>query len=100
MPVTKLTASPRARQLIAPLLVPSEAPFKDYLRAADYCTAVMNYTESHEDREYLAQWRAAFTALMVSPQDEQIELLKQLRQVFQVERSPMGTLRSVKRRTK
>ncbi|EXJ17219.1 hypothetical protein [Imhoffiella purpurea] len=95
----KIAASARARQLVAPLLVPSDAPFKDYLRATDYCTAVMNYTESQDDREYLAQWRAAFTALMVANEEDRAALIKQLRKDFQYDRSPLASLKPVRRRT-
>ena len=74
----QLNPSERARQLIASLLVPSDSPFKDYLKATDYCTAVMIYTDVQADREYLAQWRAAFAALMVASPAQRSRLLSQL----------------------
>lgn len=98
MAENKLNASDRARGLIAPLLVPSDSPFKDYLRATDYCTAVMNYTDLQADREYLAQWRAAFAALMVASDLEQMSLLKQLRGDFSQGRSPLVSLKSAVRK--
>ena len=59
-------ASNQARRIVASLLVPTEAPFKEYLKATDYCTAVMLYTDRPADYEYMVQWRAAFAALMVA----------------------------------
>lgn len=89
----KLLPSNRARQLVAPLLGPTDSPFKDYLRATDYCTAVMIYTELDDDREYLAQWRAAFAALMVAASDAERErLLTRLRSDYKDGRSPLPTL--------
>lgn len=76
------------------LLVPSDAPFKDYLRATDYCTAVMQYTDIEADREYLAHWRAAFAALMVVTDPDRTRLLRLLRADCKVGRSPMPTLLS------
>lgn len=89
---TSRTISHRARELVASLLVPSGSPFKDYLRATDCCTAVMNYTDQEADREYLAQWRAAFAALMVAETAERVPLLRQLRNDFDRNRSPLPTL--------
>ncbi len=94
MTEAQIKASNRARRLIAPLLVPSESPFKDYLRASDYCTAVMSYTELQSDREYLAQWRAAFAALMVAGESARPRLLSRLRSDFRQDRSPLPTLAS------
>lgn len=94
MKATPLNASNRARSLIAPLLVPTDSPFKDYLRASDYCTAVMHYTDLQEDREYCAQWRAAFAALMVVGDAERSVLLTRLRSDFKYSRSPLPTLMS------
>ncbi|NEX21549.1 hypothetical protein G3480_14730 [Thiorhodococcus mannitoliphagus] len=88
----KLKASARARQLIAPLLAPSETPFKDYLKATDYCSAIMSYTNLQEDREYMAQWRAAFAALMVASDAERARLLTRLRADFTQGRSPLSSL--------
>lgn len=88
----KIKASVRARRLIAPLLAHSEAPFKDYLKATDYCTAIMSYTNLQEDREYMAQWRAAFAALMVANDAERARLLSDLRSDFKNGRSPLTTL--------
>lgn len=88
-------ASERARRLIEPLLAPSTSPFKDYLRATDYCTAAMLYTELEADREYLAQWRAAFAALMVAHEALRARLLSRLRTDYQQNRSPLPTLMSM-----
>ncbi len=88
----KLNASERARQLIASLLVPTESPFKEYLKATDYCTAVMLYTDLQADREYLAHWRAAFAALMVANDAQRARLLSRLRGDFKNGRSPLPTL--------
>lgn len=92
MAETRQTITNRARELVSSLLVPSGAPFKDYLRATDCCTAVMNYTDLEPDREYLAQWRAAFAALMVAESSERTPLLRQLRHDFDRGRSPLPTL--------
>lgn len=92
MPDKKLLPSNRARQLVGPLLGPSDSPFKDYLRATDYCTAVMTYTDLEQDREYLAQWRAAFTALMVASDAERERLLTRLRGDHRDDRSPLPAL--------
>ncbi len=92
----RLSASERARQLVAPLLVPTDSPFKDYLKATDYCTAVMLYTELQADREYLAQWRAAFAALMVASAPQRSRLLSQLLSDFKQDRSPFMTLTSIR----
>ena len=97
MTTAKLPASKRARQLIAPLLVPTDSPFKDYLRATDYCTAVMLYTELQADREYLAQWRAAFAALMVANDEKRASLLSRLRGDFKHGLSPLPTLIAMRR---
>ncbi len=91
------TISNRARELVASLLMPSGSPFKDYLRATDCCTAVMNYTDLEADREYLAQWRAAFAALMVAEATERAPLLRQLRNDLDQGRSPLSTLISHRR---
>lgn len=88
----KIKASARARALVAPLLASSETPFRDYLKATDYCTAVMNYTNLQEDREFMAQWRAAFAALMVADDAERARLLTRLRTDFKNGRSPLGSL--------
>ena len=93
MPDKKILPSNRARQLVGPLLGPTDSPFKDYLRATDYCTAVMIYTDVEHDREYLAQWRAAFAALMVAASDAERErLLTRLRSDYKDDRSPLPTL--------
>ncbi|MBK1716578.1 hypothetical protein CKO27_02740 [Thiocystis violacea] len=84
--------SSRARQLVGSLLAPTETPFKDYLKATDYCTAVMLYTDRAEDREFMAQWRAAFTALMVAGDAERAQLLTRLRNDFKQGRSPLPSL--------
>jgi hypothetical protein len=96
-PPEPLTASPRAHDLVAQFLVPTDSPFKEYLRATDYCTAVMLYTESATDRKYFAHWRAAFTALMVSNATERMRLLKRLRSDFKQDRSPLTSLESAPR---
>ena len=93
-PPEPLTASARAHQLVAQFLVPTDSPFKEYLRATDYCTAVMLYTESALDRKYFAHWRAAFAALMVSSGTERMRLLKRLRGDFKHDRSPLSSLES------
>jgi len=87
-----LTASARAHQVVAQFLVPTDSPFKEYLRATDYCTAVMLYTELAADRKYLAHWRAAFAALMVSSGTERSRLLTRLRADFKHDRSPLSSL--------
>ncbi|MGQ9660077.1 MAG: hypothetical protein ACUVT0_08325 [Thermochromatium sp.] len=87
-------ASPQARRIVAALLVPSETPFKDYLKAADYCTAIMLYTDRPADRDYMVQWRAAFAALMVAKADERQRLLKRLREDFKQDHSPLPSLQS------
>ena len=92
MPDSTLNASSRARRLVANQLTPSDAPFKDYLKATDYCTAIMLYTDLAEDREFMAQWRAAFAALMVAGQAERARLLNQLRMDFKQGRSPLPSL--------
>ncbi|QGU32121.1 hypothetical protein [Thermochromatium tepidum] len=85
-------ASNRARRVVASLLVPTETPFKDYLKAADYCTAIMLYTDRPADYEYMVQWRAAFAALMVAGPDERRRLLKRLREDFKQGHSPLPSL--------
>ncbi len=92
MPDARLKVSGRARQLVAALLAPTATPFKDYLKATDYCTAIMIYTDRAEDREFMAQWRAAFTALMVAGDAERGRLLSRLRSDFKQGRSPLPTL--------
>lgn len=87
-------ASIRARRVVASLLVPSDTPFKDYLKAADYCTAIMLYTDRPADYEYMVQWRAAFAALMVASPKQQQRLLKRLREDFKQGHSPLPTLMS------
>ncbi len=91
---TARKASVQARALIAPLLASTDTPFKDYLKATDYCTAVMRYTMLEEDREFMAQWRAAFTALMVASDDARARLLGRLREDFKQGRSPLTSLMS------
>ena len=88
----KLKSSARARQIVAALLTPTETPFKDYLKATDYCTAIMLYSSLAEDREFMAQWRAAFTALMVANDAERKRLLGRLRTDFKQGRSPLPSL--------
>ncbi|MBK1721210.1 hypothetical protein [Thiocystis violacea] len=88
----KLKASARARAVIAPLLASSQTPFKDYLKATDYCTAIMHYTSLQDDREFMAQWRAAFAALMVANDSERVRLLHRLRADFKNGRSPLPSL--------
>lgn len=90
----KIKASERARQLVAPLLATTESSFKDYLKATDYCTAVMMYTDLQADREFLAQWRAAFAALMVANDAQRARLLSRLRGDFKNGLSPLPTLMS------
>ncbi|QIK38591.1 hypothetical protein GWK36_12055 [Caldichromatium japonicum] len=85
-------ASLRARRVVASLLVPSDAPFKDYLKATDYCTAIMLYTDRPADYEYMVQWRAAFAALMVAGPEERQRLLKRLREDFKQGHSPLPSL--------
>ncbi|MBK1693842.1 hypothetical protein CKO09_03680 [Chromatium weissei] len=92
LPAEPLTASTRAHHLVAQFLVPTDSPFKEYLRATDYCTAVMLYTESAADRKYFAHWRAAFAALMVSDGTARMRLLKRLRLDFKQDRSPLRSL--------
>jgi hypothetical protein len=92
MAESKLKSSARARQLVASLLVTTQTPFKDYLKATDYCSAVMSYTDLREDREYLAQWRAAFAALMVAEDGARAHLLSRLREDFKRGRSPLPSL--------
>lgn len=91
---TRLAASVQARALVAPLLAHTDTPFKDYLKATDYCSAVMAYTTLEEDREFMAQWRAAFTALMVAGDVERARLLGRLREDFKQGRSPLPSLMS------
>ncbi len=97
MPDTKLKSSGRARQIVASLLTSTETPFKDYLKATDYCTAIMIYTGLAEDREFMAQWRAAFTALMVASETERKRLLERLRSDFKQRRSPLPSLMQSRR---
>lgn len=85
-------ASNQARRVVASLLIPTEVPFKDYLKATDYCTAIMLYTERPADHEYMVQWRAAFAALMVAGADERQRLLKRLREDFKHGHSPLPSL--------
>lgn len=85
-------ASNQARRIVASLLVPTEVPFKDYLKATDYCTAIMLYTDRPADYEYMVQWRAAFAALMVAGADERRRLLKRLREDFKQGHSPLPSL--------
>jgi len=85
-------ASNQARRVVAALLVPSDVPFKDYLKATDYCTAIMLYTDHPADHEYMVQWRAAFAALMVAGADERRQLLKRLREDFKQGHSPLPSL--------
>ena len=96
MNAAKITVSERARQLVAPLLVATDSSFKDYLKATDYCTAVMMYTDLQADREYLAQWRAAFTALMVANDAQRARLLPRLRDDFKNGLSPLPALMSAR----
>lgn len=96
MKATKIIASKQARRLIAPLLAPSETPFRDYLKATDYCTAAMIYTDLRGDREYLAQWRAAFAALMVVSDERRADLLGQLRVQFKQGASPLPVLAALR----
>ncbi|SDY16414.1 hypothetical protein SAMN05421644_13427 [Allochromatium warmingii] len=85
-------ASIQARRIVASLLVPTDVPFKDYLKATDYCTAIMIYTERPADYEYMVQWRAAFAALMVAGPEERQRLLKRLREDCKRGHSPLPSL--------